>query len=560
MRHKMKSTSIIVILGMFALCLTPPPVAGDDTQAGNLLRYWLEPVYRQTEGVPVDPTNNPLASLARFYHQREFRPAWIHAGGLLPDALTLFQIIDHAPEDGLVASDYDFRNVADEPDYLAYYPGMPPGALDYGLIRLDMALTEVMLKYCTHLSRGRVRPNTLFETDMLPGRPSLDDLPEKLAEALDQGRLELFLEDLSPKHAQYRNLKQALKRYRGIEAAGGWPRIPSGPSLKPGDRDSRVKVMGRVLNMMGDMPVHNAGNEDYFDPDVEAAVKHFQQRHGLYADGIVGDRTLKALNTPVSGRISQLLTNMERWRWFPENLGSRYVMVNIPGYELYLVENDDVVLSMRVIVGQRERPTPVISAQMTYLELNPYWNIPQKIARKDLLPKIQADPGYLNRLGIRVFGSWMDGAPELDPMGINWAEISENYFPFRLRQEPAPSNALGRVKFMFPNAQSIYIHDTPGKSLFNRSQRLFSSGCVRVEDPVVLAAHLLKDQQWNPSRLKRLIDSGKNRTVLLDASIPVHLVYFTAWTDADGSINFREDAYGRDRELQLALSKETSKI
>ena len=558
----MKRTHIMLILFLFYLGMAPPPVSCDDneTAAGNLLQYWLEPISRQTAGLPVDPRSNPLAALARFYHQREFRPAWIHADGLLPDALTLFQIIDHAPENGLETSDYDFRNIATAPDYLADYPGMSPGAFDYHLIRLDMALTEMLLKYCVHLSRGRIRPETIFETDQMPDKASIGNLPEKLAEALDQGHLALFLDNLSPRHAQYLSLKKILKDYRRLEAAGGWPRIPGGTTLKPGDLDPRVAVLRRALSIMGDLRTDSAGDEDYFGPDIEAAVTHFQQRHGLQTDGVAGKQTLEVLNTPVTKRITQVLLNMERWRWFPENLGSRYVMVNIPGYELRLVEDENVLLSMRVVVGQKSRQTPVLSAQMTYLELNPYWNIPQKIARKDLLPKIQGDPGYLNRQGIQVFDSWLENASELDPMEIDWARFSESYFPFRLRQEPASNNALGRVKFMFPNTQSIYIHDTPGKSLFNRSQRLFSSGCVRVEDPLMLATHLLKDQHWSGPLLKRAIDSGRSRTVLLDAPVPVHLVYFTAWTDAEGQINFREDVYGRDRDLQLALSKENSKI
>jgi murein L,D-transpeptidase YcbB/YkuD len=295
-----------------------------------------------------------------------------------------------------------------------------------------------------------------------------------------------------------------------------------------------------------------------FDDRLVTAVAGFQGRHGLTADGVVGERTLAALNVPVEQRIRQIQLNLERWRWMPEDLGSRYVLVNIPGFQMQVVEAGQVVKTMRTIVGQKSRPTPVLSSKITYLEINPYWYVPSKIAREDLLPKIQENPSYLVRQNFRVFDSWDKDARELNPFTINWASLNEAHFPFRLRQEPAAHNALGRVKFMFPNELSVYIHDTPAKSLFKRSSRPFSSGCVRVEAPLELVALLLRHQDWDQARLAEAVASNQRQVVILDDPMPVHLVYLTAWVAAGGETHFREDIYGHDQTLLSALNESTA--
>ncbi len=549
----MKKFSIIFVISIFLLQPCPAASSGVVNPASLLLQRWFGPVSQDDAQAFVDPRITPLAALARFYRCHEFQPAWVDHGGPLPHTEILMQAIRHAPGEGLRAMDYDVRNLETGLGRDALFSDEPVPLDDYGLVRLDVALTNIMLTYAAHLSEGRVRPEELSETFTGSQKASLRDLPCELASALNENRLSGFIEGLSPRHRPYQDLKKALRRYRKIQAAGGWPQIAEGGKLRIGDRGPRVATLNRHLTITGDLMDDAWMPGDLFSPSLETAVKKYQRRHGLKTDGIVGPHTLAVLNTPVEGRMLQLMLNMERWRWVPENLGPRYVMVNIPGFELRLMENQALVLSIRAIVGQKDRPTPVLSGQLTYLEVNPYWNVPQKIARQDLLPKIQADPGYLNRQGIRVFDSWQEDAPELDPLEIDWERLSEDYFPFRLRQEPAAHNALGRVKFMFPNRQSVYIHDTPGKSLFNLPQRPFSSGCVRVEEPLALAVHLLKDQHWDRRRLERAIGSDQRRTIFLQTPVPVYLVYFTAWTDAGGDVHFREDIYDHDRRLLLAL-------
>jgi murein L,D-transpeptidase YcbB/YkuD len=236
-------------------------------------------------------------------------------------------------------------------------------------------------------------------------------------------------------------------------------------------------------------------------------------------------------------------------------------MVNIPGFELKFVENHTVQSTMRAIVGRKKRQTPILSSTLTYLEFNPFWNIPQTIARKDILPKIKSDPQYLSKNNIQVLSGWERKSQSMDPNFIDWQAFSDKYLPYRLRQDPAPHNALGQVKFMFPNHHSVYIHDTPGKALFNKEMRSFSSGCVRVENPLELAYLLLKNQQWDPRRIANTIGTKKRRTIVMKQPTPVHLVYFTAWTDENDNLQLRQDIYGRDQRLSaLLLPKKPVKL
>lgn len=551
----MKKAAAIFIISLFLLPQWRTAHANGLEPAGMLLEKWFKPVSQNDAGTTGDPRLNPFAALRHFYRRRDFQPAWIADGGPLPQLETLLQTVHQAPGDGLREMDYDFWNLGTALRHDAFFSNESEGMNVRNLAALDVALTEVMLRYATHLSYGRVRPEELPPSFSGNEELSIRDLPGELANAMNDKRMESFIEGLSPHHPQYRALKEMLQRYRQIQANGGWPLIGEGSKLEMGNTGARVKALHRHLTITGDLHADAWLPNDRFSPPLEAAVKRFQYRHGLKADGIVGRRTLAALNIPVETRMMQLMLNMERWRWFPEDFGSRYVIVNIPAFELRVMDNQTEALSMRVIVGRKSRPTPVLSSQLTYLEVNPYWNIPQKIARCDLLAKIQGDPEYLVRQGIQVFDSWQEDAPELDPLGIDWTSVSKNHFPFRLRQKPASRNALGRLKFMFPNSQSVYIHDTPGKYLFNKTRRLFSSGCVRVEDPVALAVQLLKDQHWDRRRLEKYIDHDQNRAIALQTPIPVYLVYFTAWTDAGGDIHFSDDIYNHDRRLLLALLK-----
>ena len=553
----MKIDAVIrLLLMMVALCQAPSMAAAEAPHAAveHELLAWLSSIARLDDKSSDAACGNPLTPVARFYRMVDYRPVWVDANGLRSQGQILWTAIMASSSDGLRPDDYLFPALSHPwNDSVSFSEAIRLSFLKR-YIQMDVALTSVMLNFATDLWQGRIASETLTHMGFTSQQTQNRDLPAELAAAVKEDRLTAFIEALRPRQKAYRRLRSTLKQYEQIRKSGGWPAITPGPSLRLGDQGPRVSALRSRLALSDDLTVDLPVDGDRFDHGLETAVMRFQYRHGLVSDGVVGRKTLAALTVPVEERILQLQLNMERWRWYPDSFGKRYLLVNVPDYKLNVVEGDWTVRRMRAIVGKSRRQTPALSGRMTYLEFNPYWNIPRKIARRDILPRVVNDPEYLTRQGIRVFDSWDHQAPELDPTGIMWDNLSARYFPYRLRQDPSDVNALGRIKFMFPNAQSVYIHDTPGKALFSRQARHFSSGCVRVEAPLELAQYLLDDQGWNRARLETAMMSGRRQTVVLNNPIPVHLVYFTAWVDTDGTVNFREDIYDRDRKLLIALN------
>jgi murein L,D-transpeptidase YcbB/YkuD len=322
--------------------------------------------------------------------------------------------------------------------------------------------------------------------------------------------------------------------------------------LRPGDVGPRVLQLSERLQKSG---YYDGAIIEELDAELAAAVMRFQALHGLTADAVIGPATLRALNVSPQVRMDQINVNLERWRWLPEDLGERYVLVNIAGFRLDVVERGEYRLSMRVVVGQPYRRTPVFSGTMTYLVLNPWWEVPRSIAVKDKLSLIKADPGYLSRQGYSLLAGWGADEQVIDPGDIDWSAVTAGSFSFRLRQRPGAQNALGRVKFMFPNPHSVYLHDTPSRELFAQDSRSFSSGCIRLEYPLELAELLLSPAaEWRRSDIDRVLTAGRETVVKLRQPIPVHLLYWTAWAD-DDAIQFREDIYGRDERVLRELRK-----
>jgi murein L,D-transpeptidase YcbB/YkuD len=385
------------------------------------------------------------------------------------------------------------------------------------------------------------------------------DLAAKLEDALQTDRIGASLAELLPRHSGYDRLKKTLARYRQIEAAGDWQAFPGGAKLLQGDRDQRVALLRERLAAEGFL--EDAGQPadlDFFDSDLTNALKQFQTRADLEPDGVVGPQTRQALNVAVQQRIRQIIVNMERWRWLPHDLGTRYLLVNIAAFSLTVVEEGQTVLQMRVVTGRPYRRTPVFSDKITYLVLNPYWNVPPTIALEDILPKVKANPNFLTNQKIRVFQGWDSGMHEIDPASVNWQALNARNFPFRLRQEPGPQNALGRIKFMFPNPYDVYLHDTPSRELFAKARRDFSSGCIRIEKPFELAAYLLrKNPDWPAEKLHTAVSGpdAAEKTVKLPEPLTIHLLYWTVWVDEQGLLHFSPDIYDRDQALNDALQQ-----
>jgi murein L,D-transpeptidase YcbB/YkuD len=351
-----------------------------------------------------------------------------------------------------------------------------------------------------------------------------------------------------------RLLNRYLSQYQNIQKSGGWPRLTEGLDLKKGDRSRRVAALRSRLVASGDLIEENKGGKDCFGKDLENAVRRFQKRHGLEVDGIVGPVTRTALNVPVKDRIMQIRLNIERWRLLPNDFGWRYILVNITDFKLSVIENNETVLAMKVVVGRESRPTPILSSRITSVELNPFWQIPPTIIRKDILHKIIADPDYLGNANIHVFKSWEKNASKIDPKSINWLQIRPENITFRLQQEPGPSNSLGRIKFIFPNRSEVYLHDTPVRELFQKAKRSSSSGCVRLEKPLKLLKYLFRSGQgWNSEKIIAALNSGKTQILRLPESIPIYFLYWTAWVDDANRLNFRNDIYGRDKLLLEAF-------
>jgi murein L,D-transpeptidase YcbB/YkuD len=511
-------------------------------------RAFAEQLRERIEAVAVDMPlivdHRPVyaqQALIQHYTAHLFKPVWSKNGRLSPQALQLIEALSHAESQGLDADNYHTATVARHLQTLQ-------GSLDSNerikiLVDMDLLLSDAFLTYSTHMLQGRVNPETLTSKWEIPRQTfnilcSLDDAVSK--DCIDEA-----LDNLTPKHQGYRLLLKALADYRQIKAQGGWGRIASGPKLALGNVGTRVVQLRKRLAATSDLEPEPDADVDstLFDAPLKEAVKLFQQRHGLADDGVVGAQTLAALDVSIEARIEQLLVNLERWRWLPSDLGGRYILVNIAGFELYFVEDNKVVLKM-----------PVVSGKMTYVVINPSWHVPTSIAVKDKLPVLRKNPDYLQQHNMKLYRGWGANAEEIDPLSVDWRKLNEHHFPYHIVQQPGPDNALGKIKFMFPNKYNVYLHDTSEPWLFKKTERSFSSGCIRVGKPFVLADYVLE----NNTRLKKtaipdLFKQSEKKTLSLKHAIPVHVLYWTAWVDDSGKLNFRKDIYGRDRELAKAL-------
>jgi len=483
--------------------------------------------------------------LPRFYELRAYELAWIGDEGPLPCVDDLIRAIRQADREGLRPEDYHLADIEAKLQEFRQdqQQNKPPGPRE--LVDLDLLLTDAFLLYASHLLAGKVNPESL-DAEWIANRREAD-LAAVLQSALETERIQESLEGLLPQHPGYARLREALLRYDAIAARGGWTTVPDSLNMEKGDRGVRVSALRKRLVAEGYLDGGPQPDEELFDEAFDRAVREFQLRHGLGADGIVGPLTLKALNVPVESRLLQLRVNMERWRWLPQDLGERYVLVNIAAFELVVVEGYRPFMTMLAIVGKPYRRTPVFSDRITYVVFNPHWNIPPRIAVQDKLPLIRKDPGYLAEHNIRVLEGWGAETREIEPSSIDWSHITARSFHYRLRQDPGPMNALGRLKFMFPNRFNVYLHDTPSREFFSRTVRTFSSGCIRIQKPLDLAEYLLRDDPaWNREKIVAAIGTGVEQTVRLTKPVPVHLLYWTAWAGEDPLANFVDDIYGRD--------------
>lgn len=475
------------------------------------------------------------AVLAAVYEKRGFAPLWDDA----KRAQALLAAIAASRTHGL------------EPrDYHADLPLADAGALP--AVERELLLTDAFMRLAYHLHFGKADPRDLQRGWNFARTLAGADPVQALAALLAEPDPAQALERLAPQLPAYRGLRQALAQLREIEARGGWPRVDDGPKLEPGASGPRVRQLRERLRASGELDA--SANEAPFDDVLAAAVRRFQSRHGLEADGVVGRATVAALNVPVADRIAQLRANLERLRWVGRELAGDYLLVDIAGFGAQLWLRDALAWEARVVVGRPFRTTPEFRATMKYLVLNPEWNVPPTILREDVLPKVIRDPSYLARHRMRVLDA---SGRAVDPAALDWAAWRERprAFPYQIVQAPGADNPLGGIKFMFPNEHSVYLHDTPARELFDRPVRAFSSGCIRIDKPLELAVLLLDDpERWSEPQLRAAIASGRTQTVPVRRAAPVLLLYFTATVGPDGEPRFRADLYGRDAPILRALA------
>jgi murein L,D-transpeptidase YcbB/YkuD len=530
------------------------PVAMSDRETGEHIEMMLQnrsSIAAGSVGVFRLLSHEEIFNL---YQQRKFLPIWLDGLQLKAEAQMLLENLRNAGMHGLCGNDYLLTELESlirvQMDFAEYHLPLTPG----NRAVLDLFLSQAFLTYATHMIEGQVDP-ALAHVDWRARRRKAD-LIKLLDYAIENSRMSQVLEDMIPPHQGYRRLLEALVKYQTLSAFGGWPEIPPGPTIKPGDYDERVPVLRNRLLKTGDL-VEMTASDDEYDQATQEAIRRFQIRHGLVADGAVGLKTLERLNVSVEERIRQIELNLERWRWMPKSLGERHVRVNIADFSLEVVEDDEIVIQMPVIVGTQYRKTPVFSAPMTYLEFAPYWTVPPTILREDKLPQIRKNPDYLEEKHFRII-SWTGEDVTQYLRDIDWKTVKASSFPGLLRMEPGPWNPLGRVKFMFPNKFNVYLHDTNETGLFDNNIRSFSSGCIRVKRPRDLASYLL-EKKLGSERLRALFAATAPVRVPIE-HLMVHIQYWTAWVDQNDLIHFRPDGYFRDLDLDIALREPAYRV
>ncbi len=486
-----------------------------------------------------------LTVLPDIYEARGFRLAWTDP----QNVEGLLHAVTGIEEDGLDPGDYHLRALRELfAEERARETPDPVLTAD-----LDLLLTDSLVRLGYHLNFGKVDPENLDPHWNL-AREIDDRNPAVVIQALlDSGSLAGRLEALRNPHVIFERFKSALAKYRAIEAAGGWKPVPPGPNLERGMRDARVPLLRERLSMTGDL-ASEASDSTRFDRELEQAVTRFQERHRLTPDGIVGPGTLEAANVTVEARIDQIRVNLERARWVFHAVHGKFVLVDIAGFEVGIRQEDGLIWTCRAQVGKPYRETPAFRSDIKYLVFCPTWTIPPGILEKDTLPAVKRDPDYLTKRNINAIDR---NGNVVDQASIDWSKYSAGNLPYTLRQEPGPNNALGQIKFIFPNPHLVYLHDTPSRSLFDQTDRAFSSGCIRVEKPFELAELLLNDpEKWNREEIRKAIESGKTRTVFLPEPIPVLLLYWTVAILPSGEVHFKKDLYGRDEAVLEGLNGE----
>lgn len=528
-----------IAIVLFVLSVLPPVFAASASPVVDEIRGQVEQIHAGAVVAVAGQTISSALVLPAFYERRDYAPAWTH-----PLAVRqLIEVLQQVDSDGLVSDDYHLPAIlALQAEAPRHDPAIAAG--------FDMLMTDALIRLGYHLLAGKVDAEALDANWNMSSTIGDLDTILSMANAIDVARIPQLIDALRPDYPFYAYLREGLARYRAIRDQGGWPAVPPGPTLKPGMTDARVAAVRRRLAVTGELASADTGSDRY-DETLQAAVARFQRNHALTPDGELGPATLAAMNVPVQARIDQIRINLERARWVLHDLPEDVVITDIAGFEVSYRRGGKIIWSTRAQVGKPYRKTPVFMDRIRYLEVNPTWTVPPTILRNDILPRLAKDPGYLQQKDMQVLTR--DGN-RVDPATVDWSQYPQKRFPYLLRQNPGPNNALGRIKFMFPNKYAVYLHDTSSRSLFERDQRAFSSGCIRVQRPFELAELLLDDPQWTQARIEDVVASRQTTRIDLADPVAVILMYWTVNPADDGELVFREDIYARDAAVLAALS------
>lgn len=532
------------------LCLIDP--SASRANPADLAAAWLQ---EPKEGAaPADAASGlDRAALAAAYARIGGRLVWIADRRPTARAEALVATLAGLDAEALNPEDYRADALQDLAATLA-----AGGAADADLARFELALSDALGRYARDLQGGRLAQIKL-PADVLIS-PRAIDVGAILGEALASEDPLAAVRARAVAWSDAQKLKAKLAEMRALAAAGGWPVLPAGPTLEPGAFDSRVPTLRRRLAVTdGAEPVPPKGvSPTHYEPRLVEAMKRFQARHGLNRDGRIGNATRETLNVSAQERVRQIEISLERQRWRPDRAHARFVYVNVAAQTLQVFENGEVTMDMNVVVGRPDRATPILDDRIVNFRLNPPWGVPQRNAEEDVLPKLRKDPHSLVEKGYKIYDA---KGVELDPMGVEWDKVKQKGFPYRIRQEPGPANPLGQIRFSLTNKLDIYLHDTSERHLFKRDVRTLSSGCIRVEHPMRLAEFALQGTPgWTMDRLQTQIGSRVTSHVPLAQPLPVHITYVTAWVDAQGQLQLRDDIYGHDARLARALAQRARQV
>lgn len=486
--------------------------------------------------------SNPV--LTKIYEDGNYDPLWVKTD----NRKDLLDVLEASYFEGLNPRDYHIDYIREHDDKLEQ--GVRVSEEDYAVA--DILMTNAILSYAFHMIQGKVNPTELDPNWNYSHRPFPDDMEFRLVQSLQTGSLKEGAERIRPEILMYGKLRLRFARLDSMKKAGkeiqtlDYP----GTALRLGDSSDAVSILKEHMTVYGF--VFTKPDRNKFDEELEEAVKEFQMISALDTDGICGKDTYKALNISLDERLDMVRVNMERCRWLNNDLPEEFLLVNIAAYELYLLRNREVDYQCRVVVGKEYHMTPVFTSDIKYVVFNPTWTVPYSIASKEILPKLKKDPNYLQDRDMTL----LRGSNVVDPSTVDFKQYSQKNFPYTIRQEPGPNNALGLVKFMFPNKYAVYLHDTPSKSYFERSDRAFSHGCVRVKDPFILAEQLLGDKGYDSHKIAEVVKSKKLQNVHLSKPMPVMLMYLTCYVNkTDGRMYYYKDVYKRDKKILANLKQ-----